>query len=207
MIETSVINVHEIFTVLSIEEVEKRINEVPDVESATVNYDAGSATLRYDETRLKAADIKPAVHRASCQSEDESKHKQDDALTPKAAKDLPELVSATATTKVDKPEQTVPAPQVDVPAPTVSDPKHDKSTPDAAFAKPKPETETPQANDHNDQEESLTLSKVATWVHDTFVGEDKKEPNVKPSTPETDVAKTSQDMPEASGHAGHTAPA
>ncbi len=160
--KTSVIKVQDMLSVLSIEEVEKRIYEVPGVESATVNYDAGSATVRYDETRLKAADIKPAVHQASYQSEEEVKYNT--SLAPKAATDVSEPVSATAATKIEAPEQTqtMPAPPVDVPAPSVSDPKHDKSTPYAAFAKPKPETETPQANDHNDQEESLTLSKVAT---------------------------------------------
>lgn len=34
---------------------------MPGVESVTVNYAAGSATVRYDETRLNVADIKSAV--------------------------------------------------------------------------------------------------------------------------------------------------
>ena len=45
------------------------LGEVPGVESATVNFAAGSATVRYDETRLEVADIKasqakrvPALH-------------------------------------------------------------------------------------------------------------------------------------------------
>jgi copper chaperone CopZ len=59
--KTSVIEVHAMLSVLSVDEVEKRIGEVPGVESVTVNYAAGSATVRYDETRLEVADIKSAV--------------------------------------------------------------------------------------------------------------------------------------------------
>ena len=58
---TSVIEVHDMLSVLSVEEVEKRIGEVPGVESVTVNFAAGSATARYDETRLEISDIKSAV--------------------------------------------------------------------------------------------------------------------------------------------------
>ena len=59
--KTSVIHVHDMLSVLSVEEVEKRIGDVPGVESVTVNYAAGSATVRYDETRLEVGDIKSAV--------------------------------------------------------------------------------------------------------------------------------------------------
>ena len=54
---TSVIEVRDMLSVLAVEEVEKRIREVPGVESATANYAAGSVTVRYDETRLHVADI------------------------------------------------------------------------------------------------------------------------------------------------------
>jgi len=59
--KTSVIEVHAMLSVLSVDEAEKRIGDVPGVESVTVNYAAGSATVRYDETRLDVADIKAAV--------------------------------------------------------------------------------------------------------------------------------------------------
>ena len=59
--KTSVIEVHDMLSVWSVDEVEKHIGEVPGVESVTVNYAAGSATVRYDETRLEIADIKSAV--------------------------------------------------------------------------------------------------------------------------------------------------
>ena len=56
-------------SVLSVEEVEKRIGEVPGVESVTVNFAAENATVRYDETRLEAADIKSAVRQKSYESD------------------------------------------------------------------------------------------------------------------------------------------
>ena len=60
--KTSVIEVHDMLSVLAVDEVEKRFGEVPGVESATVNYAAGNATVRYDETLLNVADIKVLVH-------------------------------------------------------------------------------------------------------------------------------------------------
>jgi copper chaperone CopZ len=59
--KTSVMEVHELLSVFSIDEVEKRIGEVPGVQSVTVNFAAGNATVRFDETRLENADIKSAV--------------------------------------------------------------------------------------------------------------------------------------------------
>ena len=58
---TSVIDVHAMLSVLSVDEVEKRIGDVPGVESVTVNVAAENATVRYDETRLEVADIKSSV--------------------------------------------------------------------------------------------------------------------------------------------------
>ena len=56
--KTSVIEVHDLLAVLSLDEVEKRIGEVPGAQSVTVNYAAGNATVRYDETRLDLAHLK-----------------------------------------------------------------------------------------------------------------------------------------------------
>ena len=70
--KTSVIHVHDMLSVLSVAGVEKRIGEVPGVESVTVNFAAGSATVRYDETRLEVADIKSAVRQLGYESEGES---------------------------------------------------------------------------------------------------------------------------------------
>ncbi len=59
--KTSAIEVHDMLSVFSVDEVEKRISEVPGVQSVTVNFAAGNATVRYDETQLEATDIKSAV--------------------------------------------------------------------------------------------------------------------------------------------------
>jgi Cu2+-exporting ATPase len=59
--KTSVIEVHGMLSVLSVADVEKRIGDVPGVESVTVNFAAGNAAVRYDETRLNVADIKSGV--------------------------------------------------------------------------------------------------------------------------------------------------
>ena len=59
--KTSVMQAHDMLSVFSVDEVEKRIGEVPGVESVTVNFAAGNATVRFDETRLEIADIKSAV--------------------------------------------------------------------------------------------------------------------------------------------------
>ncbi len=69
--KTSVIEVHDMLSVLSVLGVEKRIGEVPGVESVTVNFAAGNATVRYDETRLDVADIKSAVRQRGYASDDE----------------------------------------------------------------------------------------------------------------------------------------
>jgi copper chaperone CopZ len=66
--KTSVIEVRDMLSVLTVDEVEKRLGEVPGVESVTVNFAAGSATVRYDETRLEVADIKSAVRQRGYES-------------------------------------------------------------------------------------------------------------------------------------------
>lgn len=59
--KTSAIEVRDMLSVLSVQGVEERIGEVPGVESVTVNFSAGTATVRYDETRLDISDIKSDV--------------------------------------------------------------------------------------------------------------------------------------------------
>lgn len=66
--KTSNINVHDMLSVWSVEEVEKHIGEVPGVESVTVNFATENATVRYDETRLEVGDIKSAVRQRSYES-------------------------------------------------------------------------------------------------------------------------------------------
>jgi len=70
--KTSVIEVRDMLSVLTVDEVEKRIRNVPGVASATVNYAARNATVRYDETLLEVADIKILVQQRGPQSAGES---------------------------------------------------------------------------------------------------------------------------------------
>lgn len=95
--KTSVIEVHDMLSVLSADGVEQRIGEVPGVESVTVNYAAGSATVRYDETRLEVADIKSAVRQNAYESASESLPKQ-------VAKHRPALKGAVVPTPEDVPD-------------------------------------------------------------------------------------------------------
>ena len=93
--KTSVFEVHDMLSVLAVDEVEKRICGVSGVESATVNYAAGNATVRYDETRLDVADIKVMVHQRGLEPASESQpinvsehdpaRKPDVVPTPKVA--------------------------------------------------------------------------------------------------------------------------
>ena len=69
--KTSVIEVRDMLSVLSVLGVEERIGEVPGVESVTVNFSAGSATVRYDETRLDIADIKSGVRQRAHEADAE----------------------------------------------------------------------------------------------------------------------------------------
>ncbi|OYZ23560.1 MAG: hypothetical protein B7Y39_04435 [Bdellovibrio sp. 28-41-41] len=68
--KTSVIEVRDMLSVLSVIGVEKIIGKVAGVESVTVNFAAGSATVRYDETSLKASEIKAAVHQLGSETEE-----------------------------------------------------------------------------------------------------------------------------------------
>ena len=92
--KTSVIDMHAMLSVLSVDEVEKRIGEVPGVESVTVNYAAENATVRYDETRLEIADIKSAVRQRGYQS----------ATPVPAAPPVPAVAPQTPPAATPKPE-------------------------------------------------------------------------------------------------------
>ena len=71
--KTSVMDVRDMLSVLSVAGVEERIGEVPGVESVTVNFAAGNATVRFDETRLDLADIKSDVRQRGSDPDAQSK--------------------------------------------------------------------------------------------------------------------------------------
>ena len=163
--KTSVIEVHDMLSVWSVDEVEKRIGQVPGVASVTVNYAAKHATVRYDETRLQVADIKSAVRQSGYESAGESpptpKAGSASASTPAptaSAGDAPQVKaapgapSATPAPVAPKPSSAKPAA---TPAPTTAPPKpaapageekKDKAAPSTpAAAAPKPLPDAPVA--------------------------------------------------------------
>ena len=138
--KTSVIEVRDMLSVLSVDEVEKRIGEVPGVESVTVNYAAGNATVRFDETRLEIADIKSAVRQRGYESDAPSAsagdgHEGDTApgapaatpappapATPKTTPAAPATAgpTTTGTASEDKAAPSTPAPAAPKPAPAAA---------------------------------------------------------------------------------------
>ena len=120
--KTSVMKVHDMLSVLSVLGVEKRIGEVPGVESVTVDFAAGSATVRFDETRLSLADIRSDVRQIGS---------KDDAAAPDTEPVAPKTAAASADAK----------PAGDAP-PAPGSPPSDKA---AADAKP-PATPTSAAD-------------------------------------------------------------
>ena len=140
--KTSVIEVRDMLSVLSVQGVEDRIGEVPGVESVTVNFSAGNATVRYDETRLDISDIKSDVRQRGYEEASDSAtppaSAKTAALKPAADKPAepastgPGASAATDTKPPDNAAQTVaqpPAPKAEVP---------DKATPDASEKMPMP---------------------------------------------------------------------
>ncbi|CAN5416390.1 heavy metal translocating P-type ATPase [soil metagenome] len=136
--KTSVIDVHDMLSVLSIDELEKRIGEVPGVASATVNFAAGNAAVRYDETRLEIGDIKSAVRQRGYESAAKA------ASVSAVDDDVPHASPAAPVPAV--------APVAES-APSKTDAQVDKAVPPAKDAgEPAVETkgkETPAAPDHH----------------------------------------------------------
>jgi Cu2+-exporting ATPase len=142
--KTSVIEVHDMLTVLSVEEVEKRIGEVPGVESVTVNFAAANATVRYDETQLEIGDVKSTVRQrgyeaATPETPAPAESKATQAVptaAPASAGDAPPGKPAQSATPESPPAEppAAPAPTSDAAkAPDASaapDEKPDKTAPD-----------------------------------------------------------------------------
>ena len=122
-------------SVWSVDEVEERIGEVPGVESVTVNYAAGNATVRYDETRLEVADIKSVVRQRGYKSAGESEPKPVSEPKP-GHKDTPAPAPKAGPASASMPETA--GPKVSTAAPAASPP----ATPPAV---PKPSPAAPPA--------------------------------------------------------------
>src|SRR5665647_1190764 len=168
--KTSVIEVHDMLSVLTVDEVEKRIGGVPGVESVTVNYAAGNATVRYDETRLDVADIKVIVHQRGPQSAGEYHPTHVSAHEPartSAAVPTPKAASASASTPVATVPKTSTVAAAAVPAMAVpgGDEQQDKTAPSAQPSTP--EAAAPKAApDAKSSAPTATEPKADSWkVH------------------------------------------
>ena len=97
--KTSAIEVRDMLSVLSVQGVEERIGEVPGVESVTVNFSAGTATVRYDETRLDISDIKSDVRqRGYADTDTDTDADADaDAATPASSAATPQTAAPKTT--------------------------------------------------------------------------------------------------------------
>jgi Cu2+-exporting ATPase len=176
--KTSVIEVHAMLSVLSVDEVERRIGEVPGVESVTVNFAAGSATVRYDETRLEAADIKVAVRQRGYESAAPAAASAGDGHEGHTAPGAPPATPAPAAPK------TGPLAPATTGAASVATAKQDDAVPAAApstpvAGAPKPSPAAPDA--------APAPSPVAP-------------------KPALDAATAAPAAPEGKGHEGHAAP-
>ena len=106
---TSVIEVRDLLSVLTVEEVEKRIRNVPGVASATVNYAARNATVRFDETRLEVADIKVIVRQRGSQAVAEPVSNQASAHKSEPNRAVPVMLGASQASAA-RPSVPAPAP-------------------------------------------------------------------------------------------------
>ena len=217
--KTSVIEMRDMLAVLMVDEVEQRLREIAGVESATVNYAAGNATVRYDETLLEVADIKVLVHQRGKHSLDDENDKKDEKAesdTPPSSvvgeKPIP-VPHEPASPPADSAgggtsEQT--APIASPSAPVASD---TKAPADASAGTPVSAPSTSAGDEHEGHEEPGTMDKIGTWIKDTLTGENKSkaEPDAQTSTPAADAPKTdgggSAADPNAAPAATETAPA
>jgi len=126
--KTSVMEVHDMLSVWSVDDVEKRIGEVPGVESVTVNFAAGSATVRYDETRLEIADIKSAVRQRGHESAAPAAAPAGDGHEGHTAPGAPPATPAPALTSGAP--KSAPDAAAAAPAAPASDEQQDKTAPD-----------------------------------------------------------------------------
>ncbi|MDP3833527.1 MAG: heavy metal translocating P-type ATPase [Hydrogenophaga sp.] len=203
--KTSVIDVHDMLSVLSVPGVEKRIGEVPGVESVTVNHAAGSATVRYDETRLHVSDIKSDVRQRGYDAADESspthpgEHKTTkeggDQSPPQAA-----VVSATpgADDGTAEPDAEMARPAADTSKEQAPEPTAITAPAETHAVAP---ANTPADKDPDTQGPGL-VEKATAWVKETLSRDDegKAEAEAPPTAP---AAAVSTPTDAHAGHAGH----
>ena len=198
--KTSVIEVRDMLSVLSVDGVEKRIGEVPGVESVTVNFAAKNATVRYDETRLEVADIKSNVRQRGHQpaTEPPPEHAgHDEPATVVAGESAPQVPP-----KAPSPPEVPNADPVAAP----------EASPGVSAEVPPPTSPAASGAEHST--EPGAVEKLTTWVHDTFAGDDKKGPAASHASPASGAADEPKaatgatavpapPAPAGGGHEGH----
>ena len=229
--KTSVIDVRDMLSVLSVQGVEERIGEVPGVESVTVNHAAATATVRYDETRLHVGDIKSVVRQRGFAAANEPTPKPgvesepaEQAPPPKSPAPLPEKdAESAAPTKPEK-DAASPTPAAAPPKDACAGALPQTST--AAAAAPVSEAAPPEATaaPGADGEAPGPIERVTAWVREALTGDDKDKVNDQakdkpeapssssetepPKSPASSEASPAAGAPAANhaGHAGHAAP-
>ena len=208
--KTSVIEVHAMLSVLSVEEVEKRIGEVTGVESVTVNFAAKNATVRYDETRLDVADIKLGVrlrghqHAEPGGASEGQGHAASGAVAPTATAapkpadagmphPAPAAIQAAAPAAHTPPEAAAVAPSLRAESPPAATPKPDTAAMPAGMKMPDtPDAATSQPDATPKPAEPATpslLQRLRLWLS----------PKAGPADPKTATP------PAAADHKGHAA--
>ncbi|MDZ4731766.1 MAG: heavy metal translocating P-type ATPase, partial [Xanthomonadales bacterium] len=181
--KTSVIEVHAMLSVLSVDEVEKRIGEVPGIESVTVNFAAGNATVRYDETRLEVHDIKSAVRQRGYESDARAAASAGDAHEGHIAPAAPPATPAPVSPK------TSPIASATADAASAGTAQHDKAAPATAPSSPAATSPKPAAD-------ATAATPDATPAAPPGKGhEDHAKPGAQPAM--------SADMAHEMGHGGN----
>ncbi len=194
--KTSVIDVHDMLSVLSVQGVEERIGEVPGVESVTVNHAALSATVRYDETRLHVSDIKSDVRQRGHALASESASKFDHGTGPESEEQAPPPPSPAPSVAQKDAENVAPnAPQkgsLRAAEPTITDAA---ATPAATLIA------------GTDSQADGPIEKATAWVREALAGDDKDKPGAPSPSPVAAQPKASSPSSAASapatGHADH----
>jgi Cu2+-exporting ATPase len=191
--KTSVIDVSDMLSVLSVEGVEARIGEVAGVESVTVNFAATSATVRYDETRLKAGDIKVAVRQAAYADADATASASASSETEDVAPpDSPDASPATSLTASPGATPVPPHATPDAPPAASFDGATVPAAPagDSHAGHPMPEA-SPDASAKSDGDATPAVTPPSAPAP----------PAPAPTSPTESPAK-----PDADAHAGHAVP-
>ncbi len=201
--KTSVIEVRDMLSVLSVLGVEKRIGEVPGVESVTVNHAAGSATVRYDETRLNVADIKSDVRQSAYKSDasaDAAADKSHEGHTESSAKrsapaaaDADARFAAPVTTPADPKPAPISPPAT---APAIAVPEISGSSESAAAPGEKPSS--PAVADRNAAKGASAATPAPASPADA---------SHKGHAPPGSQAAMPADLAHEMGHAGNDLPA